>query len=802
MPNPLYLRGLGAFFLAIGTSCAQQASAQPASSFGVSCAEIESLGLEKQMNLRAAAIRAACGLEKSPPPTVPQASTNVESAADVFSVNVDVITGQTALNVLQGASAVWSSNGKRIVITYNDATDLSPINLAGISYSTDAGATFKRIRPSPLTGHGAVSGNPHVIYNQKLAKWFIVALATGCGAGGLGTWASTDGVAWTATPCAHTGSSDDTPSMWVDNNPGSPFYGRMYVSWNDFALAGQVIRATRSDDGITWSSPISVTGTFIRNVQVIVGPDGTVFIFGMNEGGGGLTGLRTNLLYRSTNGGVSFSTAISMGAATAAAGDAICVGNSYLAIVNPNWRYFGWGRPGVGPGGIVHYAFGGRGTAPDTGDIFYIRSADNGLTWSVPVRLNQDATTRTQWLPSLSVTASGAVQVYWYDRRNSTDGQNYEIIGRRSLDQGATFLPEETISNVLIPMPAHDPNLQSCYVSDYEISTAFGRRHYATWVDGRVKIDPAAAFQADVFFAARSAGVGAAHDFSAVNRSGIAWRDNAGNVAIWLMNGATVSSSGGVGTVPAAWQLVGQRDFNGDGKADLLWRDTSGNTAMWFMNGTSVTSTASVGNIPSAWSIVGTGDASGEGRGDLLWRDTSGNVAVWAMNGATIVGSAALGNVPTTWIVAGHADFNGDGTADILWRDGSGNVALWFMNDVSVASSATVGNVPPAWSIVATGDFNGDGKADLVWRDTAGNTAVWLMNGANVVGTAGLGIVAGGWTISQTGDFNGDGKADLLWRNTSTGDVAIWFMNGTSVASSSYVANVPTTWTIQSANVN
>ncbi|MEA2936035.1 MAG: hypothetical protein QOD74_2681, partial [Variibacter sp.] len=83
-----------------------------------------------------------------------------------------------------------------------------------------------------------------------------------------------------------------------------------------------------------------------------------------------------------------------------------------------------------------------------------------------------------------------------------------------------------------------------------------------------------------------------AHDFNGDTRSDIAWRDNAGNTAIWLMNGGGVAGSGALGNVPTAWAIVGQRDFNGDGKADLLWRDNAGNTAIWFMNGTSVGSTA------------------------------------------------------------------------------------------------------------------------------------------------------------------------------------------------------------------
>ena len=82
------------------------------------------------------------------------------------------------------------------------------------------------------------------------------------------------------------------------------------------------------------------------------------------------------------------------------------------------------------------------------------------------------------------------------------------------------------------------------------------------------------------------------HDFNGDGKSDIVWRDTSGNTAVWLMNGAAGRRRpAGVGAVPTAWSVVGQRDFDGDGKADLLWRDTSGNTAMWFMNGTQVSST-------------------------------------------------------------------------------------------------------------------------------------------------------------------------------------------------------------------
>lgn len=408
-----------------------------------------------------------------------------------------------------------------------------------------------------------------------------------------------------------------------------------------------------------------------------------------------------------------------------------------------------------------------------------------------PVRLDRDTGTRAQWLPSLSVTPWGSVQVHWYDRRNSSDGLNYQIFARRSLDNGLTFMPEEVVSDVLIPQAT--PN-DACYYTDRQFAAAIGRRHLLTWTDGRVLVGGVP--QPDIFFGSKTVAA-PAHNFNADNKSDILWRDQAGAVAIWLMNGTAVASAAPIASVPPTWQIVGQQDFDRDGKHDLLWRDGSGNTAIWFMSGTTVRSSTSVANVGGTWSVVGTGDLNGDGIADVLWRDGAGNTAAWLMNGASVNASGSL-EVVAGWNVVANSDFNGDGKADILWRNATtGALAIWFMNGTSVLSSALMATIDNVWNVAATGDFDGDGKADLVWRDTSGNTAVWLMNGMAITGSASLGLVAGGWTVSATGDFDGDGKSDILWRNTISGDAAVWFMNGTNVVSSAAVAKVPTTWTIQ-----
>jgi hypothetical protein len=243
------------------------------------------------------------------------------------------------------------NNPNQIVVTYNDSRTASA-NYSGASYSSDGGTTFTRLNPSPFaSGHGTNFGDPVTLYNTPTSTFFAIFLATGCGGQGIGSWKSTDGgVTWATAACVHSGSSDDRESGWSDNNPTSPFFGRMYVSWNNFAVGGGALQVVRStDNGATWSAPVTIVNSFRRNVQItgdIV--TGDVYIAAMDEGGGGFPHNDTNRFHRSTDGGVTW-TLTYTGPAFPGPGVVACSANTYFACMFPDsggyWRHEGWGEP-------------------------------------------------------------------------------------------------------------------------------------------------------------------------------------------------------------------------------------------------------------------------------------------------------------------------------------------------------------------------------------------------------------------------------------------------------------------------
>jgi hypothetical protein len=119
--------------------------------------------------------------------------------------------------------------------------------------------------------------------------------------------------------------------------------------------------------------------------------------------------------------------------------------------------------------GYIYCQYASNPFGPDNADIFLTMSSNNGLTWSTPVRVNNDATTNDQWMGDVSVDNQGRVWVYWWDSRNDVSNIMTETWGAVSTNGGTSF------TNFMISNQNFNPNAvkifqgtEHYYLGDYQ----------------------------------------------------------------------------------------------------------------------------------------------------------------------------------------------------------------------------------------------------------------------------------------------------------------------------------------------
>src|SRR2546429_1121603 len=263
----------------------------------IDCSRIKQLGIDRQENLRAGAVMIFCGLSEGGKASHGKAFSKLAkkllSPLAFGSTDVDLITGTESFpNVTQSETFTTANpdDPNQVVVAYNDSRgrNFTPINISGASVSTDGGLTFTRLtKANGQSPFDNTFGDPVVLYHKPSGTWVTVWLDGACGGQGLGGYKSItpdDPNSWTHF-CAFNEGSADRESGWADNNPASPFFGRLYVSWKHFNIGqGALMSIFSTDDGSTWSSPATVIngGTVIldEHIKGDLAGSGAIYVAG------------------------------------------------------------------------------------------------------------------------------------------------------------------------------------------------------------------------------------------------------------------------------------------------------------------------------------------------------------------------------------------------------------------------------------------------------------------------------------------------------------------------------------------
>jgi len=396
-------------------------------------------------------------------------------------------TGEAGISTTQSETSMAENpNTGTLCSAFNDSFEIFSNNgLTGFGRSTDDGATWTD--GGPVGDNTA--GDPALAWSERDSAFYIATLSL---TGGLELNVSTDdcqSFSFAGTPAT---GGDDKELIAIDNNPGSPFFGRIYVAWADFG-AGARIAFTHSDDsGATWTPQINLSdaGDSAQSAWPVVAPNGDVFVAWVHWFNDPNETFEIEVT-RSTNGGASFNKVTPPSNGETEPRDATWSGTCGRPALNGGIRYSPFPQLAVGSDGVLHVAYSYDPDGLDTGDIvnvYYRRSVDNGATWGPEIRLN-DVTTNDQYSPTLSVGAGGVVMATWYDRRLDPGNLLQDVFRSISTDNGLTWGANERLTDASSPIEL-DPILTTCYHGDYDTSivTSSGAL-VAQWSDDRNTVD-------------------------------------------------------------------------------------------------------------------------------------------------------------------------------------------------------------------------------------------------------------------------------------------------------------------------
>jgi hypothetical protein len=402
----------------------------------------------------------------------------------------------TDVNFTQSETSVAVA-GNTICVAYNDIVG-DPASSASFSASLDGGATF--------TDRGAfippeflfVLGDPSLAYSVRDNAFYFASLTMPIGSGDvtIGIWRSTDQCqSFTFLTEIFSGIGDKS-MMAIDNNPTSPFFGRIQVAYTELGGSTDLNRTAFSNDGMNWISNFVLPGSGEQGQGAwpVVAPNGNVYVALVNLATT-LGGLQDQFMFRSQDGGNNWvkmpNIATGQHEPTDIAAGTTCGRPALNGFIRhlPSPQISISTDAAAPAGYVIHavYPYDSDGTGPDDSNVFYRRSVDGAQTWSAEVRLNDDTTTTDQFFPALQVSPTGVAVASWYDRRLDPSGNlRFDRFAAFSTNAGLTWSVNQRVSDVSSPVAdTLNGNFSPCYHGDYDQVAVAGNVGHIVWSDDR-----------------------------------------------------------------------------------------------------------------------------------------------------------------------------------------------------------------------------------------------------------------------------------------------------------------------------
>ena len=374
----------------------------------------------------------------------------------------------TAYPELNNEEQVWIFPVDSLVVMANWRDFRLGYRQIGVGRSVDGGQTWSDSLISfdmQVFGSDAGQSDP-TLTCDRLGSFIMTALDYDAwGTTGLSTisvYRSIDqGLSWTGpVPAMWTGDPDvfeDKQFTTVDRT-GGPYDGNFYMSWTRFPNPDRIVLVRSTDDCQSFEDTVVIgpaqsstgCGSYVVDAgqfsNPLVAPNGDVHVFWVGyslDSSDECTGYSAMKHVVSTDGGVSFTSPSPLfpvsGNMTADGG--IATYNQPACDADLTGGPFG---------GNIYIAFTNLGPEDEYhSDIDFVRSTDNGVTWSERYMINDDTNTVEidNFHPWLVVNDEGVIVVVFYDQRFDPPGYYwFDCLAAYSFDGGETFTTNHRLS--------------------------------------------------------------------------------------------------------------------------------------------------------------------------------------------------------------------------------------------------------------------------------------------------------------------------------------------------------------------